>query len=259
MYSYLRVLAETMGTLLEAPTDDMAGELTDPPEKGGRFCLAEECYNVGLDLSIDKDVDLGFTDIHLQVQGRWEKSLYPSIYGFPESLWTILSQITATANEQVRVNSLQPLGSTLVSALQNHIHDLEDSIWGWTSQELVGPVGPDNMRSTTDPKHWNQRSARSLTQALHQSLILHFYRKIYNVSTMILQDTVGRALEHLEICMESIDNPDLTICIAWAAIVAAREARNANHKEKATTILEAIGKKGILLGDRAVKQAVRVA
>ena len=222
---------------------------------GAIFCLAEECYNVGLDPSIDKDADLGLTDIHLQVQGRWDESLYPSIYGFPESLWTILSQITATANEQVRVSTLEPRDPALVSALQLHIQDLEGTIWGWTSQQIIGPPRPDPTPSTTGPGSRSQPSTESVAQALHQSLILCFYRKIYNVSPMILRDTVGRALDHLGRCMESIDNPDLTICIAWAALTAAQEASLPSHQEEAARILGSIGSRGISLGDPPAKQS----
>jgi arginine metabolism regulation protein II len=75
MYSYLRVTSESIGIRLQVHTDDPTREFNEPPEKNGMFCLATECYDVGLDSEEVKTPDLGYTDIHLQVQGKWHKSL----------------------------------------------------------------------------------------------------------------------------------------------------------------------------------------
>ncbi|KAM6512100.1 hypothetical protein FALCPG4_017083 [Fusarium falciforme] len=257
MYSHLRVLAESIGACLQAPTDDPTRGYNEPPEKDGKFCLAEECYDIGLDPAEEKTPDVGYTDIHLQVQGQWKKTLYPAIYGFPESLWTLLSQTVATANEKIRIQSLNPPNPTLTNALTHHIQNLERTLWSWTpTSDLIGPQKPEHMASPEDQDLLDNPQAKSLAQAPHQAIILYFYRKIFNIGPMVLQDVVGKTLEHLEPCMARIDDQDLTVCIAWAALTTACEAITPQLQERALKILAATDEQGIFLTNKPSKQVV---
>ncbi|KAF5004864.1 hypothetical protein FDECE_8646 [Fusarium decemcellulare] len=253
MYSHLRVLAEGIGACLETPTDDPTRGYNEPPEKDGKFCLAEECYDVGLDPAEEKSPDVGFTDIHLQVQGQWNKTLFPSIYGFPESLWTLLSQTVATVNEKARIESLDPPNRALTDALTHHIRNLEQTIWAWTlTSDLIGPPRPDHRGSSEN----QDQLAESLAQGLHQALILYFYRRMFNLSPMLLQDVVGRALDHLERCVTHVKDQDLGMCIAWATLTTACEAITPALQEKALKILRWSPSYGSSAGSRETKAYV---
>ncbi|KAF4468698.1 arg81-transcription factor involved in arginine metabolism [Fusarium albosuccineum] len=238
---------------LEIPTDDPTRGYNEPPEKDGKFCLAEECYDIGLDPSEQKTPDVGFTDIHLQVQGQWNKTLFPSIYGFPESLWTLLSQTVATVNEKARIESLDPPNRALTDALTHHIQNLEQTIWAWTlTSDLIGPPRPDHRGSSEN----QDPLAESLAQGLHQALILYFYRRMFNSSPMLLQDVVGRALDHLERCVTRVNDQELGMCIAWATLTTACEAMTPALQEKALKISSVTDEQENIITKRPAKEVV---
>lgn len=257
MYSNLRVLSESIGARLAAPTDDPTRVYNEPPEKDGKFCLAIECYDIGLDPAEEKTPDVGYTDIHFQVQGRWKKSLYPAIFGFPESLWVLLSQTVATANEKKRLESLNPPDPALMNALNHHISNLERTIWAWTSTaDLIGPQRPEHLSSPENQDVLDNPQSKSLAQALHQALFLYFYRRLFNLSPMILQDVVGRTFNYLEPCISWVHDQDLGVCIAWASLIAASEAVDPALQERALRLLSATDEQGIFLTDRPSTKVV---
>ncbi|CAH0003694.1 unnamed protein product [Clonostachys byssicola] len=250
MYSYLRVTSESIGIRLQAPTDDPRREFNEPPEKNGMFCLATECYDVGLDSEEVKTPDLGYTDIHLQVQGQWHKSLYPAIYGFPEMLWTLLSQTVATAREKARIEALDPPDLALTNALRKHIEKLEKTMWAWTpTAHLFGPQQKPSTSSATEATQdlLDNPDAKALAQGLHQVIIIYYYRKVAKVSRMVIQSIVEKALDYLEPCIARINDQDLTPCIAWAVSTAACEAATSALREKALRILAAVEEQGVFL------------
>jgi arginine metabolism regulation protein II len=61
-----------------------------------------------------------------------------------------------------------------------------------------------------------------LILAVHQALIVYFYRQVQKVDAMLLQDAVHKALDHLEPCLDKLDyGNDLTLLVAWTAFVVA--------------------------------------
>ncbi|RSL50148.1 hypothetical protein CEP54_012088 [Fusarium duplospermum] len=54
---------------------------------------------------------------------------------------------------------------------------------------------------------------KSLAQGLDQALIIYFYRRIFNLGLMLLQDVVRRTLDYLEPCVARLDDQDLTVYI----------------------------------------------
>ncbi|KAF5228686.1 hypothetical protein FAUST_10916 [Fusarium austroamericanum] len=166
MYTHLRVIAESMSLCTEAITESSANE-NQVQELSRTFRITEEGLNIGLDPAQEKTDDIGYNDIHLEVQGRWNHTLYPVIYGIPESLMTLLSQTVSLSNEKARLENVARCNPGISEALAKHTKTLENRIWAWPS--TLDPTGPVEVSSrTTDLV--TQPQIRSMTLAIHQAL-----------------------------------------------------------------------------------------
>jgi arginine metabolism regulation protein II len=48
----------------------------------------------------EKTIEISQNDLHIELPGKWEYTLYPDIYGLPESFMSLLSQTIRLANER---------------------------------------------------------------------------------------------------------------------------------------------------------------
>jgi arginine metabolism regulation protein II len=110
--------------------------------------------------------------------------------------------------------------------LRRHTRKLERNLWTLRLHE----AGTDEGSPTS-----------SLTLAVHQALILYFYRQVQRVDAMILQDAVTKALDHLEPCLDGLGRgDDLVLLVAWAAFVVACEAATDTLQARALACLTRI-------------------
>ncbi|KAH6980831.1 fungal-specific transcription factor domain-containing protein [Ilyonectria sp. MPI-CAGE-AT-0026] len=254
MYTHLRVIAESVSI---CPESLMNGPIQNSQTAVDvrTFRLAEDSLNIGLDPAQEKSLELGYKDIHLEIQGHWKETLYPVIYGIPESLMTLLSQTIYVANEKNRLESLARCNPKLSVDLAHHVKTLETSIWSWSLVSL-GPPRPPHLLSEggelIDHPH-----ARSMALAIHQALVIYFYRRVYDLNAMILQDMVKKTLDFLEPCMEQmIDDQDFAASLAWPAFIAACEAATPELQEQALKCLTATDERGLFFTPKPAKQIV---
>ncbi|QPC65829.1 hypothetical protein HYE67_008060 [Fusarium culmorum] len=242
MYTHLRVIAESMSLCTEAITESSASE-NQVQELSRTFRITEEGLNIGLDPAQEKTDDIGYNDIHLEAQGRWNHTLYPVIYGIPESLMTLLSQTVSLSNEKARLENVARCNPGISEALAKHTKTLENRIWAWPS--TLDPTGPVEVSSrTTDLV--TQPQIRSMTLAIHQALVIYFYRRVYDMNAMILQDLVRKTLDYLEPCLsELIDEQDFATSLAWPAFVAGCEAVTPELQERALVCLGVTDERGV--------------
>ena len=225
-----------------------------------KFRIGEDALNKGLDPAQEKGLEEGYNDIHLQVQGHWKETLYPDIYGIPESLLTLLSQVISLANEKTRLDSIARNDPAISDALARHVKTLENSIWSWT---LAGVRNGPSQTEVAQSSHeadlglLDQPGTRSMVLAMHQALVIYFYRRIYNVSAMIMQEFVRKTLDHLRPCLEAgtLDQ-DVAITIAWPAFIAACEAITPTLQAEALRCLSAIDNKGSLFASDTASEIV---
>jgi arginine metabolism regulation protein II len=204
VYTYFRILMESICFV--------SGPSSNPTANGStaRFSVTEETLGTGLDPTSEKTSEVGYNDIHLDVNGHWQETLYTKIYGVPETLLTLLSQTVKLANGKQRLEAVATSSQRVSEALMRHTKRLERNLWTLRLHEAAPDKG-----SPTNP----------LILAVHQALILYFYRQVQRVDAMILQDSVTKALDHLEPCLDELDRGnDLTLLVAWAAFVVACEA-----------------------------------
>ncbi|KAL3605219.1 glycolate oxidase [Fusarium poae] len=256
MYTHLRVIAESMSLCTEALPESSASE-SQVQDLSRTFRITEEGLNIGLDPAQEKTDEMGYNDIHLEVQGQWNHTLYPVIYGIPESLMTLLSQTVSLSNEKARLENVARCNPAISDALAKHTKTLESRIWAWPSTlETAGPFEVSS-RTTTDHDLVTQPQIRSMTLAIHQALVIYFYRRVYDMNAMILQDLVRKTLDYLEPCLsELIDEQDFATSLAWPAFVAGCEAVTPELQERALTCLGVTDEKGVYFTPKPAKVVV---
>lgn len=198
-----------------------------------------------LDLNRQKSECIGYNDIHLDVSGSWPVTLYPEIFGIPETLMTLLSQTISLAKEKPLLEAPNLADPAVSAALTTHIKLLEQQIWSWSLPS--GPeIAPSVVQSGSSVH--NQPLMRNMILALHQALIIFFYRRIHNVSTFIVQGQVKKTLELLQPCLEMADlDSDFAVSMGWTFFIAVCEAATPDLQELGLECLEAVDDFGIFV------------
>lgn len=195
-----------------------------PSSSFGGFSVTEDALEAGLDPAAEKTSEVGYDDIHLDFNGRWQETLYTKIYGVPETLLTLLSQIVKLTNGRHRLETVATRSPRVADALRRHTKRLERNLW---TMRLHGTAVDENIAPDSP-----------FVSAVHQALILYFYRQVKEVDAMLLQDTVCKALNYLEPCLDKLDHgDDLAILFAWTALVVACEAATTSLQERALACL----------------------
>lgn len=264
--------ASMASSSLDPPCTNSKGEPVDLPLRG--FRLAADRLG-DLDIAREKPAAIAYADIHLEISGHWSESFYVDIYGIPESLMTLLSQTVSLANDKKQLEKLANTNTSVSAGLKQHTTTLEQNIWNWTAPKSrtnmpIGPARPPQVNFGPIPGSASSAifsepgengskgcanqslldfpDARSLTLAMHQSLLIYFYRFVHCVSSLAVQHHVRQALEHVASGMTSrvMQNQDLATSVGWAIFVAACEATEPQLQDKARSLLECIDNAGIV-------------
>ncbi|KAK2055034.1 hypothetical protein LY76DRAFT_662978 [Colletotrichum caudatum] len=250
VYTHLRVIAESTDIVIDSAKGQVQ-TAADMAVSLRKFRVAEGCLGADLDLSREKPTEIGYSDIHLDVSGHWPLTMYPDIYGIPESLMTLLSQTISLANEKGKLEAIAMSDPRVSMALARHIKQLEQNIWSWSFNSADMESGPSRPWElvTQHTRLVDHPIVKSLTLAMHQALIIYFYRRIYNMSAMVIKDAVQKTLDFIQPCMEEAANDhEFAASIGWAGFVAACEATTPDLQERGRKILEAIDNKGVIFG-----------
>ena len=250
VYTHLRIIFES----LSAPKDDAEDEVSSPPltthgtlnaGELRKFRMSAESLNAGLDHSMLKLSDLGYNDIHLEVQGNWAQTLFPQIYGIPESLLTLLSQTICLANDKKRLDKIAASNDMLAVAINKHIKTLENNIWKWSPAAEQGLRQLHRMICEPQDGFEKDPMVKTLVSAMHDAVLIYFYRRVTNVHAMMLQDLVRKVLERLEPCMMDARDPDFATTVAWPYLIASSEAATIELQQLALRCLNSIDAQGL--------------
>lgn len=250
VYTHLRIIFESLSTAKDSEDD----EVSSPPLTNHgtlnlgqlrKFRMSAESLNAGMDHSMLKLSDLGYNDIHLEVQGNWSQTLFPQIYGIPESLLTLLSQTICLANDKKRLDKIAASNPLLSVAISNHIKKLENSIWTWSPNAEQGLRQLHTMICEPTDLFEKDPSVKTLVGAMHDAVLIYFYRRVTNVHAMMLQDLVRKVLERLKPCMMDCRDPDFATTIAWPYLIASSEAATLELQELALRCLNSIDTMGL--------------
>jgi arginine metabolism regulation protein II len=161
----------------------------------------------------------GENDLHLEKLGDFPHTLYPEVFGIPES-WVLLLSLTIR------------LGNEKDAAGQN------DRYWGPSLKEFMTRAKAIESRITQLQRPSDLASSiighlsladqevmENMLEAMQEALKIYFYRRIYDVDASILQQQVMRVRD----CLLRCDEVDSTIVhgsagFIWPAFIAACEA-----------------------------------
>lgn len=239
VYTHLRIIFESVS----AAKEDHGEEVSSPPLTDARaseiielrkFRIPPESLNAGLDHLSLKMNDLGYSDLHLEIQGTWTPSLFPQIYGIPESLLTLLSQTICLANDKKRLDRLAASNATLSAAVAKHIKTLEGRLWSWSPSEICFAFCDPDGTLGNDP------CMKNLVAAMHHAILVYFYRRVTNVHAMMMQDLVRKVLERLQPCMMEAQDPDFATTVAWPYLIASSEAATPELQQLALQCLNSM-------------------
>ncbi|KAJ6132571.1 Zn(II)2Cys6 transcription factor [Penicillium samsonianum] len=192
------------------------------------FRVADDSTISDLNASVEKALDIGHNDIHLEVLGVWKDSLFQEMYGLPESLVGLLSQTIRLANEQELLHRDTSLDLDIVMTLNERTKILEYQVLSW-KRDMEVPGTQEASSSTLGREHAKARAGYYLSLAVHQGLILFYYRRMHNINALILQDTVLKVLDFIKKSEESaMADEHYRASLLWPAFIAACEALDPN-------------------------------
>ena len=196
--------------------------------------MVHNSLDVEIDIALEKSNKIGHNDIHLEIMGQWNETLFEDIYGIPESLLALLSQVIRLANEQELLHRGPTVDLRVTEELKRRASALEQYILSWEP--------PFTPLSARDDESSEDQATYFKARAMHQALILFYYRRVPNISAWILQDTVRKCLDFLV----RSDNAHLGIAtsdktIIWPGFVAACEALEPDLQSKSLDWLVTAG------------------
>jgi arginine metabolism regulation protein II len=179
------------------------------------------CSNLVEEMSRVKGKEESENDLHLERLGVWNETLYPEIFGIPEPLVLLLSQVIRLGNEKDAVEHQDLRDPLSLGDFLSRAKSIEGMI-----NRLLGP-----SQNTHPPVHDETQIERCIAdrmlEALRCALSIYFYRRIYDVDPSILQQKVIQVRECLLYCNEADPNGHYSSArFIWPAFIAACEAED---------------------------------
>ncbi|GLA62814.1 hypothetical protein AtubIFM54640_003944 [Aspergillus tubingensis] len=166
-----------------------------------------------------KEQHQGENDLHLEIPGQWDSTMYPHVFGLPESLLFLISQVTRLGNERDLSDLGSYTGALDFKQFSARARSLERCISTWRPPS-VSDADPDSIIAQT-----NATIVRLMISAIHKALLIFFYRRIYDVDPMILQDKAWQVRDALaQVARDDMPATRVAAPFIWVAFIAACEA-----------------------------------
>lgn len=176
--------------------------------------------NLAEKLRETKTREQGENDLHLSIPGLWRSTLYPEIWGVPESWMILLSQTIRLENEKEFANSCDSGAAVSLREFSKRAKALEQCILHW--EDTTRGHGHDRQSPGAEIDHVLLDSALS---ALHHGLIIYFYRRVYDLDASMLQVQVTQVRDSLLACRGYLRSGSKYLAgLVWPTFVAACEA-----------------------------------
>jgi arginine metabolism regulation protein II len=227
-YAYTRIFYES--TFVLATDAGQRNQVRDVVEKSGLVIVGQDALSFRLGqwgMSLDqkmlerKTCEQGENDLHLQMPGIWDRSLYPDIYEIPESFLMLLSQVIRLGNEKDLSERNVEHESLSWQEFSSRAKTLERCICQWKRPEHAnsdGSLGKEALDA-------DRLVVDHMLDALHHALMIYFYRRIYDVDASILQQKVEKTIDSLLRCAKEDKRlVRSTAAFIWLAFIAGCEA-----------------------------------
>lgn len=192
-----------------------------PGEDNVSFRLIPCSSDLEKEMQETKPRDSGENDLHLSMPGIWNLSFYSEIYDVPESFLFLLSQVIRLYNEKIIPSESSTTERIGLSEFLHRAKLLERCISEWQPplEEINARYCAEESQETT------KKGLKNMLEALHQSLMIYFYRMIYDVETVTIQDRVVFVMERLtDMNPSDIGAAKFTAAFLWPSFIAASEA-----------------------------------
>ncbi|KAK2596019.1 hypothetical protein N8I77_013530 [Diaporthe amygdali] len=253
VYTWMRIIGEstyvihdysTHGSNVERPTPHpqldslQAGgtpQLQDPQNGCLDDFLRLQPHASDSDLEIEelKEHETGRRDIHLEDSRESLDTLYPQVYGIPETWLSLVSQVTRLANLLDVVKS-RPSSSSfdLSNSLQKRAKLLEEMICGFASRPTMCSGAHLSDEESQRQAAYRDGPNPHMLRALNAALEILFYRRVRDLHPRILQGYVSDVIDSLktfEMALEShkLEGP----CPVWPVFIAGCEAIRPRDRE----------------------------
>lgn len=171
-----------------------------------------------------KSRESGENDLHLERPGLWAATLYPDVFGIPESLMVLLSQAIRLGNERVAMEQTDNSAQLSFKEFSSRARSLENCIMQWRNVTLKDKLSWDPRLGIETASADRQAIIRNMLEALCEALSIYFYRRVYNIHPSPLQEKVRAVKDSLLRCDQSGDTLHHTAGFAWSAFIAGCEA-----------------------------------
>ncbi|KAF9893673.1 hypothetical protein FE257_009841 [Aspergillus nanangensis] len=223
-YAYLRIINESiiLSDMSTDPFQDL-GVVPDPTStsQASRFRISQWTDPPDFAMTQSKPLELGQHDLHLEYPGRWDLTMYPEIFGIPESLLYLISHVTRLGNER----------DLLLTSMSRPPGDCDPSAPN-ARDFLVRAKLLEKHISRWDPKQGVESGSPSsntvMMLAMQKALLIFFYRRFYDVEASVLQDEVRQVRDLLR---RSRAASDRNVHMIWPGFIAACEALTPDLQE----------------------------
>ncbi|GAQ47679.1 Zn(II)2Cys6 transcription factor [Aspergillus tubingensis] len=222
-YVYLRIFQESTSVLpmsnVEIESDYASPDTVRSIASTRSFRLRQWEGRLDQRMSELKEQHQGENDLHLEIPGQWDSTMYPHVFGLPESLLFLISQVTRLGNERDLSDLGSYTGALDFKQFSARARSLERCISTWRPPS-VSDADPDSIIAQT-----NATIVRLMISAIHKALIIFFYRRIYDVDPMILQDKAWQVRDALaQVARDDMPATRIAAPFIWVAFIAACEA-----------------------------------
>lgn len=168
-----------------------------------------------------KSQEEGENDLHLERPGIWSDTLYPEIFGIPESWILMVSLVIRLGKEKDDAEQRNVMNVHILNDFLSRAKSIERCI-GRMQRPSQTTDASANYQSQTD-----RDVLENMRDAMQHAVAIYFYRRIYDVNASMLQQKVVSVRD----CLLRCDFADPTglsgsARLIWPAFIAACEAED---------------------------------
>lgn len=229
-YAYMRIFHESLSTFSIKSQSRL--RIMDVVEKSGIFVDGQD--NLSFRLLTWKDLEKQFlkaksreqgeNDLHLANPGLWPATLYPEIFGVPETWMSLLSQVIRLRNEKEMSETTDALDVLSLKEFSMRAKALERCILQWeaSASSTILSTTTQNAFQVVDVD-WV--TLESMLSALRHALAIYYYRTIHDVDPEVLQAKVRKVKDFLFACRQLCQSSGRYLNgLVWPAFIAGCEA-----------------------------------
>lgn len=218
---------------LRVCNDIKSSSMVPYPEDGMAFRLPD-WHNLDEAISKTRNLDDGEAAANLEdeVLGLWPDALCSKISGLPEHWILLILHIVLLGKQKDAVEQSGASDTVHLQEFLRRAKTLESCINQHVLQPGLSSLRDNQAAATTAADNGSASALENVLDAIRHALQIYFYRRIYDVEALWLQDKVVKVRDCLLRC-EAGDPSDPTssglsgcVAVLWASFIASCEAED---------------------------------